>query len=267
MISKYSSGKLTWIDLESPSRDELLSVADSYGFHPVIAGELAAVSERSKIDKYDNALYMVLHFPLVSKEKGGIEDVEIDAVFLGDTLITTRYGKIDPVGRFSRLLEEETNLKNVSEGKHAGFLFFFLAKELYGNTLSYLDVLGKEIRSAERQAFSRLDKAFVARIASLQRILLGISMTMRHHEAVLSSFVDASRTMYGEDFSYYARHIQGEFQKIEKSLKENERLIESLKDTSRMLVSVRTRNLVSKVRTFSIVITLILLGILVLTII
>ena len=56
MISRYTHQNLTWIDLESPTREEILTLSDDIDLHPVIANELLEPSERAKVDVYSNSM-------------------------------------------------------------------------------------------------------------------------------------------------------------------------------------------------------------------
>ena len=63
MISRYTTRQgLTWIDLESPTKEEAEAIAEEYSLHPLITTEIVSSSERAKVDIYENGIYVILHF-------------------------------------------------------------------------------------------------------------------------------------------------------------------------------------------------------------
>src|SRR3989338_6377000 len=97
MISTYNNKDLTWIDLESPTRDEVRSVMEQYDIHPLVGNELLTPTEHPKVDLYDRYIYLVFHFPAVSHKHGSETRQEIDFIVGEKFIITTHYDLIDPL--------------------------------------------------------------------------------------------------------------------------------------------------------------------------
>ena len=53
-----------WIDLASPSHDEIRIVADALGLHPLIAEDIAERNQRAKVETFDDGLVHVVLFAL-----------------------------------------------------------------------------------------------------------------------------------------------------------------------------------------------------------
>ncbi len=109
MIFKYKYKNTTWIDLESPTRAEILDTIEEYNLPEIMAEELGTCNLRAKVDYYEKLklIYLVLHFPVIAEGDDSVEQ-EIDFVIGKNLLITTRYEKIDPLHNFSRLFEKDT---------------------------------------------------------------------------------------------------------------------------------------------------------------
>ena len=63
MISRHEHNRIVWIDLETPTRDEVRSVMDEFSIEPFVAEELLLPSARPRADFYPNYIFLVLHFP------------------------------------------------------------------------------------------------------------------------------------------------------------------------------------------------------------
>jgi Mg2+ and Co2+ transporter CorA len=79
MVSKYKYKSLTWIDLESPTRDEVAHLMEEYHLPELVGEELLDKTLRAKVDLYPHFIYMILHFPLIGRSRDGARyEQEID---------------------------------------------------------------------------------------------------------------------------------------------------------------------------------------------
>lgn len=242
MISRYAHQGLTWIDLESPTRDEVSVLSEEFELHPIISSELLETSERAKVDLYENAIYLILHFPIRNRTTGHIQETEIDFVLLKNTLITTHYELVDPLHDFARLFEVDSFLSSSKLTEHTGFLFFTQIRELYKHTLFLVEGLTHDIREIEKQIFAGKESEMVMEISKANREIIDIKQALRAHKETLKSFADTCIKIYGQDFSYYINMIEGEYARIEQILSENRDMIHDLRRTNDSLLSVKTNN-------------------------
>ncbi len=253
MISRYTHKKLTWIDLENPTREEIAALAEEYSLHPVAANELFSPSERAKIDLYENSLYMILHFPIRNKETGHIEEVEVDFMLLGDTLITTHYQLVEPLHDFAKLFEIGSYLNQGVYSTHAGFLFFFAIRELYNHTLFLLEGVNHDIRDIEKHIFAGDEAGMVSRISKINRQLIDVRQSMRYHKETLRSFSAAAVKIYGADFAYYVSAIEGSYERIIQMSEENRQTIYDLRETNDSLLSAKSTATIRRLTALSVI--------------
>ena len=67
-IEYITNNGLTWIDIQKPTREKLYAIGKKYNFHELNIEDCLSEIQIPKIDKYDDHLFVILHFPL--KEKG-----------------------------------------------------------------------------------------------------------------------------------------------------------------------------------------------------
>ncbi len=241
MISRYTTRQgLTWIDLESPTREETAAVAEEYNLHPLVANELISASERAKVDVYENAIYVILHFPLKDRATGRIREAEIDFVLMENTLITTHYELIDPLHDFAKMFEANSYISSARFGEHAGFLFFAQMKELYKHTLFLLDTVEQDIRTIEKKIFTGHETAMVNHLSRVSRIMIDIRSALRSHTEMVKSFAQSAERMYGPEFANYASMIEGECLHVTQVLEESRHMVNDLRKTNDSLLSAKT---------------------------
>ncbi len=238
MISRYAYKKLTWIDLESPTKEEVISIAQEYKLPPLVAEELYQQTLRSKVDRYDDLIYLILHFPVL--QKGKSIEREIDFVVGKNFLITTHYQSVDPLHEFSKIFETNTILNKTEMGNNGGFLFFYIMRELYKHTTAELDEINKSFTSVEKRIFEGKEGEMVEVISQVNRKIVDFKQAVRFHGEILKSYEIASKEFFGEDYAYYASSIIGEHNKIQNILEGHKDIMKELRETNDSLLSNKT---------------------------
>ncbi len=248
MIKRYSYKDLLWVDLEKPTRDEVENIAQGFGIVPSVAEELLRPSIKPRVELYPNCIYLILHFPAIRNNHRGDSDQEIDFVVGKKFLVTTHYDAIDPLHQFSRLFEVNSILDKSNIGDHAGFIFYYMMRELYRSLGNELTVISAELRDVEDKIFSGDDKRMIPRLSRLSRNLLDFKKSIGGHREMLESFELVGRKFFGEEFDFQLRAIRSEFMKVNHELESLRDLLAELRETNDSLVSTK-QNEVMKVLT------------------
>ena len=239
MLSRNHYKDLVWIDLESPSKDEVRRVMKEFDLHPLIAEELLTPSAKPKAERYQDMLYVVLRFPVSRHSHGGREDQEVDFVIGKKFLITTHYDIVDPIHKFSKVFEVNSILKENDIGDHAGHLFCHILRKLYRSVEHELEYLNDYLREIEDHIFSGMEQEMVVEISRTGRVLLSFKHSLMHHQLLLESLEGAGRSFFGEPFGYHIRTIIGEYNRIENTIEAYTGTIAELRETNNSLVSTK----------------------------
>ena len=242
MISKYTYQGLTWVDLESPTREEIETIRDEYALPSVVTQELYTETLRSKVDLYDNLIYLVLHFPVLSGLPSIAQpDQEIDFIIGEKFFITIRYSHISSVYEFAKLFEATSLLNRGIGEKHAGYLFAFLIREMYSQLDKELDHVNESLRFIENKIFEGQEEKMVRTISETNRKLLDFKQALRFHGDILHSFEGASKNFFGGEFcDYLATVVIGEYNKLRSLVDSHKEILDDLRETNDSLVSTKT---------------------------
>ena len=108
---------LAWIGLYKPTEEEFTSVAEEFGLHELAVEDAIQAHQRPKIERYGNALFVVLR---PARYLDAPEEVEFSEVhvFVGENfVVTVRHGEAPDLGMVRRRMEEESDL--LSRGPEA----------------------------------------------------------------------------------------------------------------------------------------------------
>lgn len=248
MISIYKHKHLTWVDVESPTPEEVREVMEMYDINPLVGDELLLPTLKPKVDTYQNFIYLILHFPAFKHSHSGNINQEIDFIIGRDFLITTRYDIVDPLHKFSKVFEVNSVLDKSDIGDHAGYLFFYMARKLYKSLEHELEYIEDSLEIIEEDIFEGKEKEMVIALSNVSRDLLNLKQALTPHQEILTSFSDAGREFFGDDFSNHLSSIMGEYYRIKNSVVVHNDTLNELRETNNSLLSTK-QNEVMKVLT------------------
>lgn len=238
MLARYTHRGLVWIDLESPSPAEVRQVMEEFDIHPLIGEELLSPSLKPKVDRYDNCIYLILHFPAFGKEETAPSQ-EVDFILGTNFIITTRYETVDPFLKFSRVFETNSMLNRESLGNHAGFVFFYMMRTLYRALEGHLEMLSVSLARIEDRIFHGEERAMVFELSAMSRVFLNFKQALAPHRQVLDSLEAAGARFFGQDFVYHLRSISGDYYRIAALLESHRDVLGELRETNNSLLTTK----------------------------
>lgn len=238
MITKHSHRGLIWVDLESPSQDEIRGIAKEYHLNPLVVHELSAPSLKPKVDLYDNLIYLILHFPRIRRGKEE-HDQEIDFIVGKKFLITVRYGASETLHLVSKIFDASAVLDKGAFGPHAGFIFFFLLGKMYESLIHELAAIGESLRSIEERIFGGEEREMVLSLSKISRDILYFKRSLSLHRDVLESFEIAGKKLLGDEFAFHLRALIGDYYRVEHAVESNAAFLSELRETNNALLSTK----------------------------
>jgi len=240
MISKYTFNNITWVDLQSPTPEEVFHLVDEFSIPPLMAEEFISETVRSKVDLYKDLIFLVLHFPVSHHKKNSGTEQEIDFVIGKNFLITIHYELVNPLHEFFKKFEMNALLDKNNMGNHAGHLFYHIIKQLYKEVMTELDMFNPDLKKIEHDIFEGKEKETVRTISNLNKHLIDYKQSMRFHYETLKSFESAGKKFFEPEFGYYLESIIGEFNKIKSILDNHKDILTDLRETNDSLLSSKT---------------------------
>ena len=239
MISKHKHKGLIWIDVESPSKDEVTLLIDQYGLEPTMMDEVLTPTLRDKIDVFKNVLYLVLHFPKSQSTGYESREHEIDFILGKKFMITVHYGPINPLYDFQKLLESNSMLK-VNETKHAGFLFYYLIHEFYRTSTEKIIDIGNTLKMIEKKIFDGKEGEMVQILSNVNRKLIDFKQATSLHSDILNTLETSGTKFFGSDFTHYLTAISSEYKRAQNILENQKGILNDLRQTNDSLLSMKT---------------------------
>ena len=247
MTSTHTYRGIVWIDLQSPSDDEISGLVKRYGLHALVGEELRQKSSVAKVDFYKDYIVVVLTLPLRVKTTHGYEiaEREIDFVIGKNFLITSRTDTIEQMEYFAKVFEANAILNKDEKIEHAGFLFYYMVKRIYAGMVEDLENIKDALTTAETRIFNGDERKMVEVLSNLSRELIDIKQTARTHRDVWEAMVlSADHELFGKGFDSYIRDIRDEFNAIHEHIVNARELLADLRETNDSLLNTKQNNII-----------------------
>lgn len=246
MIATYKCKKLTWIDLECPSKDEVKTLMQKYSIHPLVAEEVLRDTVRPKVDIYKNIIYLILHFPLYDNIKREYQSCEIDFILGKNFLITVHYIPLIPLIEMTKIFEANAALKGEDLTKNPGVLLFYVLRQLYAFSESQLSLIQTKIEDVGKRMFEKKATLYdlVRKISHVRKEIVDYRRIIQFHREVFGSLEYAGIKIFGEDFVHYLNSINGEYLKVWNLMESHRETIESIQNTTDSLLTHRTNDII-----------------------
>lgn len=238
MQTIFTHNNLTWIDLESPTHNEIAHLVEEYGISSHIAEELLLPSGKPRAEFFPNYLYVIMHFPAL-RHSHKTREQEVDFIVGKDFVITAHHDTIDPLHKFSKVFEVNSVLDTSDIGDHAGYIFFYMLKKLYKAAEHEVEYVRHDLSVIEEHIFSEEEVQMVSAISRSARDLLNMRQTLEPHREVLREIEAGGPAFFGESFVPYLRALSNEYYRLHNHIMRETESLHELRETNNSLLTTK----------------------------
>lgn len=222
-----------WIDVSKPVHDDMRELGSMFPFHELNLDDCLSKLQIPKIDRYQDHLFIILHFPTVDGESAPRSSQL--AVFMGNGyLVTVHQGDLKPlVDMFQQCSQSEAARQELM-GRSSGYLFHSIVDGLVDNLIRTIRGVIGRIDEVEDEVFN--EKISVAKeISSLRRQITSLRrMAVPLKRTVVELSAKDIRRFSEEDLAPYFDDVTDHIDRAIDTLEESKEVIEIYKDTDFM---------------------------------
>ncbi len=254
MLSRVKIGDIEWIDLESPSQEELRNIMHEFDIDPMTMRELLEPSLKPRTEDFKDYLYLVLHFPSIRDGKM-LSEQEIDFILGVNFLITTRYQAISAFEELKKQLEtgvalnESKDFQGPSERyKYAADLFLELVEKMYHIVSIQIEDVQDDLEDIEEEIFNEKEKEMVFALSYTGRDILNLKQALDPHQETLKSLEALIANYSSSEHKKKLKVLESFYYKLRKNTSQLWHSLTELRETNNSLLSTK-QNEVMKIFT------------------
>jgi magnesium transporter len=247
------SGGFVWLGLYEPTQSEFDEISGRYGLHPLAVEDAVYAHQRPKLERYDDALFMVLktatyvaHEELTATSEV-VETGEV-MVFLGaNYVITVRHGGHSGLAELRSRLEEQRDL--LCLGPSA--VLYAVADLVVDTFVEVASAVEEDVDELEASVFSPDRTDDIGRLYHLKRELMQLRRAVSPLEVPLSKLADRPIDVVPEAIRSYFRDVLDHAIRVRDQVASLDELLSSIMQASLARTSLADNEDVRKISAYA----------------
>src|SRR4029450_869912 len=250
--AEVSAHGLTWVLLDSPTKEEATALAEPLGRHPLYVEDVLSKRQRPKVDQYDDYRFVVLHFPVYDKNIQRLNAGELD-VFLGpDYLVTLPTVELLPVTRLFQRVQDDPELRDSLFAKGSGYLLYHVLDDLFDYCFPILDKIGHKLDVIEDDIDEDRFEEVVRDISKAKQEIISYRKIVKPQRPTLRLLERHVERFLPEDLELYFDDLVDASERIWDILDNYKEVVEALETTNESALSHRQNDVLRVLTVFSV---------------
>jgi magnesium transporter len=218
-----------WVDIESPSEEDLAWLEKEYHLHPIIVNELRTPSARGRVEAYKDYLYFIYYFPLYDNNDEASTRTEIDFIITKNSVATVHYEGLDGAMDGFDITPYDSSLA----------IMYRLIEHLINFQERQLRHIREKVESVGKEIFKDREKEVLERITYVKRDISEYRIVVRLQEPILRSLLAKGKKFWGDASEIYLDDLIGEQLKVVNQLEDYREAISDFEDTNNQLMNLK----------------------------
>jgi magnesium transporter len=203
-IAAVREGGFIWLDLFQPSREELSSLVDPLGIHPLSIEDCMDEQQVPKIEHFPKNTFII--FNAFSYKDKTLQIDEID-IFIGENFLITVNGYHSDDRKPLNGIESFIELEIENARKGTAFLMHVIMDHIVDQKFQAIEAMEDELEEAEEKLLDKPESFNPAELVRLRRYLLRLRKSLFHEREILVKICRMDCPYVGEKAVFHFRDI------------------------------------------------------------
>lgn len=253
-IKELKTKKFIWIDIAQATQDNLKYLKGEFGFETADLNECLPMTQRQKILKRNNYIFMVLQFPFYNRQTKSIETSEVD-IFIGKNfLITIHEDELAPLVNYYHICQTDPIMKSQLTNETVISVLHKLLNKLYNYCYPILNHINLDINQIEKDVLQQAEEKTVQNILIIKRNIVNFQKAMQSHRNILNRLMEYTanwrKSKTDNDYNNLISHTKD----IWDYLTNYKDTINALHETQESITSLKINEIMKTLTIFSVVV-------------
>lgn len=203
-IDLLKSPTITWVHVTGVhDTKKIEEIGETFGLHPLVREDIANISQRPKMEEFDDYVFVVCKMVYYNKHKE--LKVEQVSLVIGDTYVISFHEKEEDVFEIIR------NRIRMSKGRirkmKSDYLAYCLLDSIVDNYFITLEKLGEEMEEIEDEVVKNPTKETIVKIQKLKRSLIFIRKAVWPMRELIGSLQRTESKIIKKSTGVYLRNL------------------------------------------------------------
>ncbi len=210
-LDMVKSGGYIWLDYYQPQKEDLTSLVEPLGLHPLSIEDSIDENQIPKIDDYPSNTFIL--FNAFHYSQGTLYVSEVDA-FLGRNFLVTvsshNSHNLSLLGNIQRSIENESE----SVGHGPAFLLHIILDQVVDEKFLAIEALEEKLNESEETILSNLERFDPSELMHLRRDLQAVRKSLFHEREILVKICRKDSPFIPDKAIYFYRDIYDHLSKF-----------------------------------------------------
>ena len=220
---------VTWITINGLNQVEAIEkLGVHYGIHPLILEDIVNISQRPKIDEFDDYLYVVLKLLYLNEKDNTVVSEQINFLLGHNYVLTMHESDLDI---FEGVKDRIRNTKGRVRDMGADYLLYILMDTLVDHYVNVVDVLGDTIEDFENDVLDGTITDDASKtILNLKREVLRARRTVLPSKEVVSRIEHNDHKLIGKGTLTFYKDIYDHLVQVSENIDVYREMVSNLMD-------------------------------------
>jgi len=168
---------ISWIDIEGlHDVDIISSIGESLGLHPLVMEDILNVEQRSKMEEFDDYVYIVLKMFHINQITAEITPEQVSIILAKNYVVTFQEGFEGDT--FQEIRSRIRGSKGIINKMSTDYLVYTLIDSIIDSYFSIIEVFGEKIEELEEEVVNNPQRSTLSGVYSLKREMLYLRKTV-----------------------------------------------------------------------------------------
>jgi magnesium transporter len=171
-----------WLDYQQPTKEDLFSLIDPFGLHPLSVEDCLDDNQIPKIDDYPRNTFILFNAFDHSEGKLSVDEVDI---FIGRDFLITASGRNSENRHFLEEVERTMEFDGESIRNGPAFLLHIILDQIVDRKFATIEVIEEELDKTEEAILGELTQFNPSDLLHLRQNLLTVRKSLFHEREIL----------------------------------------------------------------------------------
>jgi magnesium transporter len=229
--SFLQSDSKTWIQVQGLHNiEKLRTVWDYFELHPLIQEDIVHVSQRPKIEEYEDAVFIVMRMITHRNNSQTPENLQTEqiSIVLGENYVLSFQDSDDPVFDpiIKRLEMKSTRLRKLG----SDYLAYALIDTIVDHYFQALDLIGETIEETEELIIEDPEEKYLQKIHAMRRDLIHFRKSVWSLRDGLNSLIRDESPLVSDEVKVFIRDVYDHLVQVIDIVETNREMVFGLYD-------------------------------------
>jgi len=164
------SNHISWINIDGLRKNDVETICNHFGIHPLIIEDILSVDQRPKMDEVEGVLFCLLNMLYFNPGKKTVETEQISILLGKDFVITFQEDAsrdaFDPIRSKLKIAKSQIRQRTTD------YMLYAMLDLIVDNYFLVMESLGEQIETLEEEVVRRSNTRSLARINQLRKELI-----------------------------------------------------------------------------------------------